>query len=63
MTRVITQHDYLTFYKYKGIGSCGGFSCGGGFTTVTTMFSGREGWHGHGIAINFGTSSPGIITE
>jgi hypothetical protein len=27
------------------------------------MFSGREGWHGHGIAINFGTSSPGIITE
>jgi hypothetical protein len=43
MTRVITQHDYLTFYKYKGIGSCGGFSGGGGFTTVTTMFSGREG--------------------
>jgi len=32
----------LIIYKYKGIGSCGGFS-GGGFSTVTTMFSGRDG--------------------
>lgn len=51
-------------YKYKGIGSCGGLGSRFCFSnsTVTTTLSGLEGWHGHGMAMNLGTSSPGINT-
>lgn len=52
-------------YKYKGIGNCGGLGsrfCFSSNSTVTTTLSGLEGWHGHGMAMNLGTSSPGINT-
>lgn len=29
---------------------------------MTTIVSSREGWHGQGMAMNLGTSSPGIST-
>lgn len=35
---------------------------GGGFSMVSTIFSDLDGAHGQGMAMNLGTSSPGINT-